>query len=290
MAKRRKKMRAPIKLRTETVTPAMAKAWLKKNTKNRKVKKKIVARYAHQMKQGEWELTGEAICFSNQGILLNGQHRLWACIEADTPFQTAVARGVHPDALGKYDTGTTRQASDVLQMEGYSYTTTIASAVRTIKGITQVEDEGAPLNRIRWTTYVSHTEILEFVKENHALLIRGAEIVKAPEAQILCRPHSLFCALYYMLASINETRAEEFFEMLALGENLTRTHPVWVLRQTLSKMIRETHGKRRRSMSHPHIAAMVVKAWNAWMLGKTVKVLRQNENEAWPRITRRKKK
>lgn len=74
-------------VRTEwkVVTPAMATKWLEEgNTHNRKVRDSVVMRYAADMKAGRWKQTHQGIAFNGDGTLLDGQHRLFAIIEADT--------------------------------------------------------------------------------------------------------------------------------------------------------------------------------------------------------------
>ena len=56
----------------ETITPAQAQVLLLNNGINRKLRKHRVAMYAHQMTNGQWQMTGEAICISATGRLLNG--------------------------------------------------------------------------------------------------------------------------------------------------------------------------------------------------------------------------
>jgi hypothetical protein len=279
---------ASLRTKLEEITPKKATQWLAKNTMNRKVRKRVVERYAGQMRDGEWKITGEAIQFSKEGVLLNGQHRLLACIEANVPFTTLVVHGVGEAARPYYDTGTARQARDALSMNGVAYAGNLASAIRTIKGIESVEEDGAPLARIRWAKYTSHAEVLSFAKEHEARLVRGAELTTSRDARLVCAPASLFTALYFIFAESNELRAEEFFEALIGGENLNKSNPIWHLRTALTRA-RPQLGKRTTKTNIPYKAAITAKAWNAWMAGKVVKTLRHGENEKWPKILRRKK-
>src|SRR5664279_4273925 len=70
----------------EVITPSLAATYLEANIKNRKVKEKAVQRYAADMVAGEWMLTGEAIKFSDEGSLLDGQNRLRAIVMSRTPI------------------------------------------------------------------------------------------------------------------------------------------------------------------------------------------------------------
>ena len=52
------------------------------NVNNRTKKKKNIRRYAKDMSSGNWSLTGDTIQFSKNGVLMNGQNRLFACVKA----------------------------------------------------------------------------------------------------------------------------------------------------------------------------------------------------------------
>lgn len=69
-----------------TITPALAKEWLEHNEFNRTISKTRLELYAKQMKDGEWQYNHESIKIYEDGSLMDGQHRLKACILADTPF------------------------------------------------------------------------------------------------------------------------------------------------------------------------------------------------------------
>ncbi|MCA3007919.1 MAG: hypothetical protein INH34_06100 [Phycisphaerales bacterium] len=61
-----------------TVTPEMAVEWLRRNTNNRRVVWGHVAALRKAMKAGEWTMTHQGIAFDEDGVILDGQHRLLA--------------------------------------------------------------------------------------------------------------------------------------------------------------------------------------------------------------------
>lgn len=75
----------PIQSKVVDVTPRIAEAWLKKNTKNRSIRKHLLERYASDMRSGLWKLTGEPIIFNCDGTLIDGQHRLQSVVLAEKP-------------------------------------------------------------------------------------------------------------------------------------------------------------------------------------------------------------
>ena len=56
----------------ETVTPTKAKNWLQGNVDNRRLRESRVIFFSRLLQEGEWELTGDAIVFDTEGILING--------------------------------------------------------------------------------------------------------------------------------------------------------------------------------------------------------------------------
>ncbi len=101
------------------ITPEMAVNWLEKvNTHNRPLSDAHVARLARDMKEGNWLLTHQGIAFAPDGTLLDGQHRLWAIVEANVSVEMHVWFNVTPEALMAVDTGKTRGLADVLHLGG----------------------------------------------------------------------------------------------------------------------------------------------------------------------------
>jgi hypothetical protein len=120
-----------------TITPDKALNWLENaNPNNRTLSDAHVNRLARDMKEGRWILTHEGIAFSPEGILLDGQHRLWAIVEADMPVEMHVWFNVDPAALMAIDSGKTRSLADILRISGTpgSVTTKELAVLRTMLG------------------------------------------------------------------------------------------------------------------------------------------------------------
>lgn len=107
-----------MEYKEERITPQMALKYLEKNGVNRRLSNSTIAKYAEDMKNGAWELNGEAICFSKSGVLKDGQHRLMAIVKADVPVNITVCRGV-ADSTSVYDIGRARSILDSVTIDGY---------------------------------------------------------------------------------------------------------------------------------------------------------------------------
>ena len=269
--------------RVETITPKKALKYLEANTHNRRVRKKTVNFYARQMREGDWDLTGEPIIFSNEDVLLNGQHRLYACIEANTSFKTFVVRGASDTSFAKIDQNIPRQAADIVGREGYTQSTRKAAAARVVLAMLECEDKPAG-ERPALNTKRAHAEILEFVEDNDELLAEGCALVIKDDGLSICRPPGVFVGLYTTFGLKNRKRAREFFEQIVSGEVLERDDAASRLRQVLISSLSQTNVKRKKTW----VIAVTIKAWNLFLQDKQIRQLKFGENENWPKVRARK--
>lgn len=105
----------------ETITPEKATEYLGKNTHNRKLRQKHVEALANEMRNGNWVVTHQGIAFSDKGELIDGQHRMAACILCKKTIEVLVSRHVaangHPFcAQDVIDRGSIRSIGDQLQL------------------------------------------------------------------------------------------------------------------------------------------------------------------------------
>jgi hypothetical protein len=122
----------PITTSIETITPEIAAEMLQHNTRNRHVRPGRVLLYADAMAQGCWTVTGESIAFDSAGQLVNGQHRLMACVKSNHPFTTLIVRNVVPTAFEHTDTGVARTNGDVLKRREIPKWNLTAAAARLV--------------------------------------------------------------------------------------------------------------------------------------------------------------
>ena len=101
------------------ITPEMAKFTLgETNKKNRPITSRKVVDYSKDMVKKNWTLNGETIKFGSDGLLKDGQHRLEACVRANTAFATHLVFGIDPETFQHIDIGKLRNGSDTLAMMG----------------------------------------------------------------------------------------------------------------------------------------------------------------------------
>lgn len=96
------------------ITPAFAEAALKTNPRNRSIKKDKIRRIAREMVNGEFELTHQCIAFDENGMLIDGHHRLSAVVATGCSVEMLVMYNA-PNST-KIDIGAPRTERDSLYM------------------------------------------------------------------------------------------------------------------------------------------------------------------------------
>ncbi len=103
---------------------------INKKNKNRKLSRTKVNKYVEAIKNNKWCLTGEPIIISADGEILNGHHRLQACIEARMGFIATITYGVTDDlSFAHIDVGNMRSRAQVLEMAGVKVSASALSRV-----------------------------------------------------------------------------------------------------------------------------------------------------------------
>jgi hypothetical protein len=98
------------------VTPEMAKTWLIMNNFNRPKRPEVVAQYVRQIREGRWRLTHQGIAFTKDGVLLDGQHRLFAIVECNVTVPIRVSTNEPAENFEVIDCGKIRSNLDTVRM------------------------------------------------------------------------------------------------------------------------------------------------------------------------------
>lgn len=173
-----RKAQTGVQIERIVITPDMAAAWLDKNVKNRTMQRRVTAKYARDMKSGAWQVTGDAIRFDVHSNLLDGQHRLKACIEADVPFETFVIYGLPTETQDVMDIGKIRSAADLLTLMGLHNTVALNGALRVIiaerEGVASPNSMSTSSAQIK-ATYEKHPLITRYLP-NSGQLPKGISV------------------------------------------------------------------------------------------------------------------
>lgn len=237
----------------ETITPKIARDWLKKNlNRQRTICYRHVDFLAQEISNGNWRLNGDAFRFDEDGNLIDGQHRLLAVIKADCEIKSYVVRGIAQEAFTTIDTGRKiRSSGDHLSILGETNARNLSSALCVIIRLesgTMSEAGQLPVSKIV-ETLQRHPEIRNSVN------FAGRKMIRK-----LIRPSNAI-ALHYQFANINKPLADFFFNVLETGVTLDgQRNAVTLLRETLFRLKLAT---KRVNLNRNYELAIAIKAWNA---------------------------
>jgi hypothetical protein len=272
-----------LRSRVQTITPTKAGEMLAANATNRPLAKPTVRAFAEAMRRGDWLVTHQGIAFDSNGVLVDGQHRLAAIIEADLPVEMTVFTEVEPDTFDVLDTGKRRTAADVLAIEGEKSTTLLAAMVRSLwlyenrRDVTWSGGAAAVTNHQVVQTLEAHPRIREFVP--------FADRIAAETGMI----KSAAGAAAYLVESANKTkraRLAKWHDGIIEGAGLRKNDPRLVFRRTMFAMARRQAGEvQRRRDTREHVG-LYLKAFNAWAAGDQLTSLRFAAREPVPSIAK----
>lgn len=155
-------------LTPHTITPKQAEIYLRHNI-NRKIKPSRITKLIRDIRENNFHITNDIICFDKDGVLLNGQHRLTACVKANKPIKSFVGYGYTKNEQSCMDTGVSRSLYDVAILEGIDITRFEASIARFVRCQTIVGN--IPRRATR-------PEEVEFVRRHYKMLKETSSIVE----------------------------------------------------------------------------------------------------------------
>jgi hypothetical protein len=161
------------------ISPRLARDMLKfsqrgainKQNKNRKLNRTKINKYVEAIKDGKWCLTGESIIVSADGEILNGHHRLQACVEAGVGFIATITYGVTDDlSFAHIDVGNMRSRSQVLEMAGVKVSASVLSRVAMLAKAFDMTKNLFDFRGTQGTSF-QPAEILSYVEDHEELAL-----------------------------------------------------------------------------------------------------------------------
>lgn len=242
------------------VTPDMAREMIANNSRNRSVNNRLVDRIASSIVAGEWQFNAQPIQVAKDGTLLDGQHRLLACIKAGKSIQVLVVWNAEPASQETMDMGKSRTVADILRLRGYRHQNVIAALGRRVA---LAEAYGFTSALFAGQREVSPGAILRTVEQLEDLP-RYVNYAKSI-AELLKFNSGLTGFLMWWLDQIDRVDSDYFWDKLRTGENLHEGDPIYALRQ----FALNRDPKNRGTYAHNiQTAGIVIKAWNRYRLGE----------------------
>jgi hypothetical protein len=248
-----------------TMTPDLARMYLERNVDNVPVVQSKVDRYAEMMATGRWPLTHQGIAFDEFLHMIDGQHRCLAVIKAGVSVQMFVTFNVPRETFAYIDQGRARGAGQVLRVRNGNL---VAAILRVVWRV----ERGVPLTSGR--VNVSPDEVL-------AMFARYPEVEviasRVHQANRILTPSVHGGLLLQAWHSPHKGRIDEWLEAVVDGVGLGAKSPVLHLR---NRFILTPGNKLGLGLSY----VLMVKAWNAFVVGREVGVLKFNPAETAPAV------
>jgi hypothetical protein len=213
------------------------------------------------MKAGRWDLTGDPIRFSREGLLLDGQHRLQACAKSGVSFRAVVIRDMDERVQNVLDSGRKRTAADAIAIAGHIQASRMASAARWI--IVLKSSSLLPSSAKR---SITNREIYDVIEKHPQLEVSAAAVQKAlgVTPSILAVTHYIG---YYLLNK--QQFADEFVAAFSAGKQSYPDDPALVFRERLLRM------KERRTYMHLDLVLRgTIHCWNMFQAREESKIFR----------------
>jgi hypothetical protein len=262
--------------RVYMISPELADVILtERNGTNRQPSATKIAEYIDAMSENRWPVTGATLVFSKSGFLLDGQHRLMACVRAGIPLKTYVVFGIDDGAFTLIDIGRKRTNVDAFAIAKIPYSRIAAAATRwvaifdgdpTDRSLTMTNDQA-----LRW--YNEHIQKPLFSD----CVRRALEIEKATKIKGVQIPAGSTAALLYVFGLKSRKDMVEFATVFAEG----KTHG-----RAIMANIREAKGKGGGRIHEVYRNAIIVQAWNAFRNGKrvTAPTLNWSADDRYPTV------
>jgi hypothetical protein len=241
-------------------SPAAAEQVLKLcNEENRPLAGTNMRALRKAMKDESFDLTGDTIKFDKNGRLLDGQHRLEACVKEDHDLESHVVFGLDTDVFEVLDQGRKRTPGDILAIARFGKDSMqLASATRWADALVRGDN---PKN-----VSLSSRRIVQLLRKEYADLknwLAQGRIVNDAFRNSK-HPPSMIAALLYTIARQDKPLAERFAQEWVHGARLAGT--INKNFDTLQKKLTDLTNEQGKPSAYVN-AALVIQMFNAWNAG-----------------------
>jgi hypothetical protein len=256
------------------LTPEDAVVLLSLNTKNRKIKEHHVTKLTSIMNRGEWRFNGQTIQIADDGRVLDGQHRLLACVRSGVTIETLIMYGADPASQETMDMGVARTTPDILSLRGYkdaNALAALAARILTYQSTGLASALSSPGRLITPATIVAYVEGFGG-KDRYISLGKKT-------AKLLRMNPSLVGLLMWITDRVDYEDSIYFWDKLLVGTGLGEGSPILALRDWGLDPSRTRSTDRSNARME---AAVTLKAWNKFRSGEKVVSLRFRAGGAAP--------
>lgn len=267
------------------VTPEVASDWLEHfNEGNRSIQRKHVSMIARDIMNGRWMDNAQAICFAGNPLdpsssdyirLLNGQHRLAAVVEADTPIEVRIATNVPASMFKTYDIQSKRSTSSALPLKDEDR----SGDARIFEAAAKFQYRHDLGYRETAKSITPSTSEIKDVLEKHPGLMSRENYTTARRTEMLkVATASIWLYVLNKIQNEHEQASSSFLHDLLEGDNLSSDNPMKEDRVPLLGMKANRDNVKR--LPRAQMLENILDAWDRyheWYTGKpTERQLRMN--------------
>ncbi|HCH4733539.1 TPA: chromosome partitioning protein ParB [Vibrio parahaemolyticus] len=282
----------PVQHEVVHISPSVARDMLKFSKRgsintdlsNRRVNRSAVKKFAEDMNEGRWCLTGEPIIIGHDGEILDGHTRLEAASKSNYGFIAIIIWGIS-DALAfaHTDTGNIRSRANVLEMAGVSVDAKVLSQVAMLSKAFDMTMNPYAFRGTQGTSF-KPAEILDYVqgRDELALSVNKISSLAKEHKQQIQAPQATLAFAHYL---INEKLKSYEGDELPITPDIYIANIIPGLGQTSTESIEYKvrdylESIRKESTSYALLCRLscIFKGWNMYMgipvVGKKVSVRR----------------
>ena len=261
-----------------SISPQDAEALLADhNHHNRNIAEASVRRWATAMTEGTWDPDASDLKVDWNGDLIDGQHRLLACIRSGVPMGTLLRTGLDPATQRRVDIGRRRNTSDTFRLEKIAWANNIAAAILLRLRYENGESRGLRVSS-NLRVDLSPDQSLAYYREHpfHEKLASQSDAMYRIAPNVA---RTVWFAALPMFAERDEADALRFAESFVNGDWGGPGSPMQALiRYVSSARTPGIPGQKARAVNERHLLA-IVKAWNAWRMDQPLERIKIAQDE-----------
>lgn len=215
--------------KTIVLTPELAQAFLDDtDDRQRKISMPDANKIARDIKNGRWTyLPFDAICLSEEGKLIDGQHRCLGVVIANKSVKTDVLYNVPSNLFEKLDQNKPRRVKDFVFCKNYNTVAGMGKFAFCIENGAPINDAMSGrigrrkvvngkkygINGKEYSEAPSNQEVLDYIKTNENALSRIAELGVKTYNDLRISGKTLFADAFWLALYLDESIDIELIDM-----------------------------------------------------------------------------
>lgn len=252
------------------ITPKIASGLLEITdlSVQRKLNKVHVDFLANELSRGVWAFNGDSIRQDCEGNLIDGQHRLNACIASGVSFSSLFVKGLPTEYIHTIDVGgKPRSLANCLEInhrQSYKYSNNITAACSLVRRLERGERGGSGSKDRKG--YTTASQLLLFIEENPDFIEFISETMRLRANGDKFIAPNIFCAVKWLTDKADLKISNKFWQGLSDGIGINQTSSVWYLRKRIMRSKTRPDFKLKQSSLITNIYC----AYNSLVDGRTL--------------------